>query len=198
MRLVHPWLVACVLLLAPISSEAAGVAGGMPPYQRLIEAVAQRHQLDPELFAALVDTESARRAGAVSEDGARGLAQLMPSTAERFKVVDPHNPEDNLDGAARYFSWLLERFDGDVVRALAAYNAGEGAVDRHDGVPPYQETRRFVANVLRRAGRPAPKALDGNGGGPAPAPASRAPRPVRLIELPDGRRLLTNIPESDR
>jgi soluble lytic murein transglycosylase-like protein len=165
----------------------------MRPYQRLIENVAARHGLEPDVFGALVDVESARRSDAVSEDGAQGLAQLMPATARRFKVVDPHNPEDNLDGAARYFSWLLDRFEGDLVLALAAYNAGEAAVDRHGGVPPFRETQGFVAKVLRRAERPVPD-LPGGSAEEASSPVPK-PRPVRLVTTPDGQVLLTNLPD---
>jgi soluble lytic murein transglycosylase-like protein len=198
MRTGVPWTGALLLaaLVWGVGAEAAAATGQMRPYQRLIESVAARHGLEPEVFGALVDVESARRADAVSEDGAQGLAQLMPATAARFKVVDPHNPEDNLDGAARYFSWLLDRFDGDLVLALAAYNAGEAAVDRHGGVPPYRETRGFVAKVLRRADRPVPE-LAGSTGAPRPRPDA-APRPIRLVTGPDGTPLLTNLPEKSR
>ncbi|MDQ7087122.1 MAG: lytic transglycosylase domain-containing protein [Acidobacteriota bacterium] len=155
----------------------------MAPYQRLIEQVAERHGLDPHLFSALVETESARRAGAVSSAGAVGLAQLMPETARRFGVLDPKNPEDNLEGAARYLRWLLDRFRGRVDLALAAYNAGEGAVDRHGGLPPYPETMTFVQKVMARAGLRQPS-------------VSPPPRPVRLLRRPDGSFLMTNRPVS--
>ncbi|RMG49188.1 MAG: lytic transglycosylase domain-containing protein [Acidobacteria bacterium] len=151
-----------------------------PPYQRLIERVARRHGLDPRLLAALVEEESAREPGAVSRAGAVGLAQLMPETARRFGVADPSDPEENLEGGARYLRWLLDRYAGDVVRALAAYNAGEGAVDRFGGVPPYPETRRFVRQVLRRAGLAAGR--------------RRAPAAARLLRAPDGTPVITNAP----
>jgi soluble lytic murein transglycosylase-like protein len=122
------------------------------PYQRLIEEVADRHGLDHKLLSALVDVESARNARAVSPKGARGLGQLMPGTAERFGVRDIHDPEDNLDGAAQYLRWLIGRYDGNLRLALAAYNAGEGAVDRRGTIPDYPETVAFVQKVLARAG----------------------------------------------
>jgi soluble lytic murein transglycosylase-like protein len=194
MRELPKCVLTCALVFV-LAGASVAADGTMPPYQRLIEEVAARHGLEADVFAALVDVESARRAGAVSEDGAQGLAQLMPATAERFKVVDPHNPEDNLDGAARYFSWLLERFEGELSLALAAYNAGEAAVDRHGGIPPYRETRGFVSKVLRKAGRPVPPDSEASA---EPPPHAREPRPVRLLTTPDGRRILTNIPDSRR
>ncbi len=143
----------CVAALLPSAASAA--RGGELPFQRLIERTALRHDLDPQLLAALVEVESARRADAVSPKGARGLAQLMPATARRLKVKDPHDPEENLDGAARYLKWLIRRYGGDLELALAAYNAGEGAVDRRGGIPNYPETISYVRNVLKRAGGPA-------------------------------------------
>ncbi|GAB4374658.1 MAG: hypothetical protein Kow0062_12890 [Acidobacteriota bacterium] len=154
-----------------------------PPYQRLIERVAARHRIDPKLFAALVEVESGRRADAVSHAGARGLAQLMPATAARFRVSDPHDPEENLEGAARYLRWLLSRYRGDLRLALAAYNAGEGAVDRAGGVPRFRETRAFVRRVLARAG------YDERG-----RPKPPEPEPVRIIRRGDGSLLITNLP----
>ncbi len=170
-------------LPAPAQSKAAleGVLGR--PYQRLIERVAERYQLDPYVFGALVDVESGRRADAVSPKGARGLGQLMPGTARRFGVDDVHDPEDNLDGSAQYLSWLLARYDGNLALALAAYNAGEGAVDRSGGVPNYPETRRYVRQVLDRAGlREA-----------AAKPAAEVPDRIRVVPQPGGKILLTNV-----
>jgi soluble lytic murein transglycosylase-like protein len=163
---------------APGATRAAAIG---KPYQLLIERTAERHQLDPLLLEALVEVESGRNAEAVSPKGARGLGQLMPATARRFDVSDVHDPEDNLDGAARYLAWLIDRYQGDLTLALAAYNAGEGAVDRHLGVPPYPETRAYVRKVLGRAGL---KARTGH---------PRGPDPVRLLRQADGTVLITNL-----
>ncbi len=168
------------LALAGGGSVMAKEPWQLKPYQRLIERVAARHALDPKLLGALVDAESAREADAVSHAGARGLAQLMPETARRFGVVHLDDPEENLEGAARYLKWLLARFDGRVELALAAYNAGEGAVDRHGGIPPYKETQRFVRKVMRRAG------LDLSG------QKRTSPKPARLLRSEAGRWVLTN------
>ncbi|WP_106160236.1 lytic transglycosylase domain-containing protein [Hasllibacter halocynthiae] len=105
-------------------------------------------RVSPALALAVMATESAGRAEAVSGAGAQGLMQLIPATAERFGVADPFDPSENVRGGIAYLDWLMRRFDGDAVLALAAYNAGEGAVDDHGGVPPFAETRTYVPKVL--------------------------------------------------
>jgi soluble lytic murein transglycosylase-like protein len=125
----------------------------VPPGGDLREAAAQaarRAGLDPELVIAVVSVESGFRPQAVSPKGAQGLMQLMPKTAESLGVEDAFNPEQNLDGGVRHLGQLLTLYNGDLERALAAYNAGEGAVHRHGGVPPYHETRAYVKKVLER------------------------------------------------
>ncbi|HEV7501892.1 MAG TPA: lytic transglycosylase domain-containing protein [Vicinamibacteria bacterium] len=117
----------------------------------LIVAAARRHHLDPELVRAVVSVESGFRPDAVSPKGAQGLMQLMPATARSLGVKDPFDPADNVDGGVRYLRALIDRYDGDVKRALAAYNAGMGAVARHGGIPPYPETLVYVSKVLQRA-----------------------------------------------
>lgn len=116
----------------------------------LATAAARRHGLDPDLVLAVVQVESGFRPDAVSPKGAQGLMQLMPGTANALGVADPLDPGQNLDGGARHLGALVNRYDGDLTRALAAYNAGEGAVARHRGVPPYRETRNYVKSVLKR------------------------------------------------
>lgn len=99
------------------------------------------------LLRAVIHAESAFRPGALSHANAQGLMQLIPATAERFGVADPWDPAQNIRGGAEYLAWLLRHFEGDVVKALAGYNAGEGAVRRHGGVPPYSETQAYVVRV---------------------------------------------------
>lgn len=118
------------------------------PYRDEITAAAREADLQPWLLVALVEAESAFDAGAVSRAGAMGLTQLMPSAAADQGVTDPFDPADNLRGGARHLRWLLDRFDGDLTLALAAYNAGPTTVDRCGGVPPYRETRSYIRRVL--------------------------------------------------
>ena len=113
-------------------------------------AAAKRHGLAPELVLAVVGVESAFKPDAVSHKGAQGLMQLMPGTAKELGVADALDPAQNLDGGTRYLRMLLAQYGGDVGRALAAYNAGPGAVKRYRGVPPYRETHHYIDRVLKR------------------------------------------------
>ncbi len=124
-----------------------------PPPQRivsLVQSMAPRYHLDPALVLVVIDAESGFKAGSVSNRGACGLMQLIPETAARFGVVDLFDPEDNLRGGMSYLRWLLARFEGDVQLALAGYNAGEGAVEAHGGIPPFSETQTYVRRILNR------------------------------------------------
>ena len=122
-------------------------------YAELFARTAKQHEIDPALLTAMAEVESAFDARAVSPMGACGLLQLMPDTADRFGVQDVFDAAQNVEGGARYLSWLLDRYEGRTDLALAGYNAGEGAVDRHQGIPPYGETRRYVRRVLDGAAR---------------------------------------------
>lgn len=132
---------------------AASVAPDPSGLHSVVESAALRAGLDPALFAALVEAESGYNPKAVSSAGAQGLAQLMPGTARSLGVRDPFDPEQNADGGARYLAQMLKEFGGDERLALAAYNAGPGAVRRHGGVPPFAETQRYVERVLAGAAR---------------------------------------------
>jgi soluble lytic murein transglycosylase-like protein len=131
---------------APTSSTGAGLKAGTP-YAAEISAAAAKHGVDPALLAGLVRQESNFNPNAKSPAGASGLTQLMPGTAAGLGVSDPTDPLQALDGGAKYLSQQLKAFDGDVARALAAYNAGPGAVQRFGGVPPYAETQNYVRKV---------------------------------------------------
>ena len=118
------------------------------PYDATIKAIARQHGVDYKLIKAMVQVESAFKPGAVSPKGARGLMQLMPGTARRYGVNNSFDPIQNLLGGVRYFKYLLELFNNNLTLALAAYNAGEGAVQKYKGIPPYKETRLYVQKVI--------------------------------------------------
>ncbi len=117
----------------------------------IIAAASRKHQVSPAFVKSIIAAESGFSQAAVSAKGAIGLMQLMPETAREFGA-DPSVPEQNVDAGAHYLSWLLKRYAGkrdSLKRAIAAYNAGPGAVERYRGIPPYRETRRYVTRVLR-------------------------------------------------
>ncbi|WP_407354392.1 lytic transglycosylase domain-containing protein [Luteimonas sp. R10] len=116
-------------------------------YRDEIAAAARRFGVEEAIVRAIIHAESAFNPNALSRVGAQGLMQLMPATAQRFGVGNPFDPGQNILGGVEYLAWLLKRFNGDLTLAAAGYNAGEGAVDRHGGVPPYSETRRYVERV---------------------------------------------------
>lgn len=150
-------------LLVPEGPDAVVEFNWKVPYRDLIQQVSSKYQLDPYLIAALVQQESGFNATAMSCDSAIGLTQMIPGTAALMGVTDPSNPRQSLDGGMRYLKRMLERFKGDVVLALAAYNAGPGNVEKYRGVPPFAETRDYVKRIMERyqekaSGRSAPVA----------------------------------------
>jgi soluble lytic murein transglycosylase-like protein len=126
---------------------AASRALRATPFDDLIARHAEANKLSPVLVRAVIQTESAFNPRAVSHVGAMGLMQLMPGTARELGVTDPFDADQNIRGGTKYLRALLDRFDGKIDLALAAYNAGPGAVERYDGVPPYRETRNYVAKL---------------------------------------------------
>ena len=138
------------------SGGSAGAAGSTVVQGRtvvdidfLVQKVGLRHNVDTDLIHAVIRQESNYDVFAVSVKGACGLMQLMPGTALRFGVKDIFDPAENVEGGVKYLRHLMDRYEGDRIRALAAYNAGEGAVDRYGGVPPYRETEDYVDRVRR-------------------------------------------------
>jgi Transglycosylase SLT domain len=129
---------------------------GSAAFTQEIRDTAERYGVDPVLVEAVIRAESAFNPWAVSRKGARGLMQLMPQTAIALGVRDSFNPRQNIDGGVRHLRYLLDRYPGNLSLAVAAYNAGEGAVDYHRGIPPYPETRQYVQKVLGRSGGAAP------------------------------------------
>jgi len=149
----------------------------------MIREVSGRYRVDPALVRAVIETESNWNSSAVSRKGAQGLMQLVPGTAHQLGVNNAFDPKQNLDGGVRYLHSLLERYNGDLDRALAAYNAGPHAVDRAGGIPQYRETRDYVQKVTDSYFRPGsdrlPRAFD-------------APRPIYREVDTDGRVVFTN------
>ena len=122
------------------------------PYGEIIDRVSAAHDVPPQLVRAMIRVESNYHVHARSQKGAMGLMQLMPDTARRFAVVVPYNPQQNIEGGIKYLKTLLDRFPT-VGVALAAYNAGEAAVDRFRGIPPYAETQNYVSQILHILGQ---------------------------------------------
>ncbi|HEX7533767.1 MAG TPA: lytic transglycosylase domain-containing protein [Syntrophales bacterium] len=120
----------------------------MSQYDDLIIRASEKHKIEPALIKAIIKAESNFNHRAVSPKGARGLMQLMPATASSVQVQDSFHPENNIEGGVRYLRYLLNYFNGNLPLALAAYNAGENAVIRHRGVPPYRETQVYIQRVL--------------------------------------------------
>src|SRR5258707_2487860 len=151
--------------------------------EKLVREAAERHSVDPALVRAVIETESNWNPSAVSRRGAVGLMQLIPTTAQRFGVNDLYSPQQNVDAGVKYLKTLLERYNGNLDLALAAYNAGEGAVDRAHGVPSFRETRDYVQRVQSAYFRPGSGRLDG---------AFINPRAIRKATNSGGRTIFTN------
>ena len=162
-------------------------------FDDLIAAAAAEHKLDPRLLKSVMLFESGFNPKAVSRKGARGLMQLMPKTAAQHGVRNVHDPAQNVEAGARHLSYLLDLYHGNLEKTLAAYNAGETAVERYGGVPPYDETRGYVSNILGAYnGR---SDLKGGFGRPsAQSFRSVKARPVRVVRDSNDRVLLTTGP----
>jgi soluble lytic murein transglycosylase-like protein len=165
------------------SVTSAAVLANREKIETMIREVSARYNVDPALVRAVIETESNWNSSAVSRKGALGLMQLVPGTARQLGVNNAFDPKQNLDGGVRYLHSLLERYNGDLDRALAAYNAGPGAVDRAGGVPRYRETREYVQKVTDSYFRPGSDRL---------AHAYDAPRPIYRTVADDGRVVFTN------
>src|SRR5580704_17666194 len=139
-------------LVRTMVSNVHPVAGktAPPAIDAAVRQIASQQSLPPELLHSVIQVESNYNSGAVSPKGAQGLMQLIPETARRFVVSDSFDPVENIQGGAKYLKYLLDLYQGDYPRALAAYNAGEKAVAKYGGVPSYAETQNYVAQVQKR------------------------------------------------
>jgi soluble lytic murein transglycosylase-like protein len=138
-------------VLPPV--PASGRFDAPPPHiERLVRTLAPQYQVSPQLALAIIAVESNFDVTAVSPKAAMGLMQLIPQTAKRFGVKNAFDAQENISGGLAYLRWLLAYFEGDVVLVAAAYNAGEGAVNQHRGIPPFDETREYVKRVMSRFG----------------------------------------------
>lgn len=158
-------------------------------FNELVATVAARHDLSPQLIHAVIKTESNYNPYAISPKGALGLMQLMPSTARRFSVDHVFDPQENIEGGARYLKYLLELYNGDYPLALAAYNAGEAAVAKYNGIPPFPETQNYVVQVKNNLEKLAAAAQVQQAPPPAaaqPAPPPSGPTHVQEVVDADG------------
>jgi soluble lytic murein transglycosylase-like protein len=148
-RLVRSFVRSSVPGVVPSTPQPkrAAVSGQLA---QTVDRIARQNQVSPQLIHSVIRVESNYDPYAVSPKGALGLMQLIPSTARRFGVSDVFDPADNIQGGARYLKYLLELYKGDKALALAAYNAGEGAVSHYGGIPPFPETRNYVTQVRKR------------------------------------------------
>jgi soluble lytic murein transglycosylase-like protein len=132
------------------ASKSMGKYGINQPVFSLVHKLAPQYQIDPDFVLAVISVESGFNTQAVSSKNAQGLMQLIPATAERFQVKNVFDPEENIKGGMAYLRWLLAFFKGNVALVAAAYNAGEGAVEKYKGIPPYPETINYVEKITAR------------------------------------------------
>ncbi len=172
---------------ATADPEPSAGGAGHANFAPLITSYAKQYGVDPDLVSAIIRVESNFDPKAVSSKNCKGLMQLHPDTVRRYGVLDVFDPAENIEGGVKFLSHLTDSFDRNLDLVLAAYNAGENAVRRHDGIPPYSETREYVSRVKSIFGH---DTLD-------PKPVRRPQRIVRMV-TPDGQVILTNTPVAER
>jgi soluble lytic murein transglycosylase-like protein len=178
---------------APVVGLQAAAQGGEPEadVNDLVDAASGRYRLDPDLVNSVIKAESGFNVRAVSPKGAQGLMQLMPETAMKLGVPDAFDPQANVEGGTKYLRELLERYNFDLVKALAAYNAGPQRVEQFGGVPPYFETRAYVARIVRDFNKK--KVAQRNA---AAQPAASSPKAAAAKKAAAGTRIATLKPPS--
>jgi hypothetical protein len=173
----------------PVVTPRSSPPKSSPQLEEVIHTISDRHHLDPDLVNSVIHAESGFNPHAVSPKGAQGLMQLMPQTASKLGVPNAFDPDANVEGGTRYLRELLERYNFDLVKALAAYNAGPERVQQYGGVPPYRETRAYVSRIVRDFNR---KKLDEHKAAVKAShaskpvhPRSTTPSPTKNAALPD-------------
>jgi len=177
-------------VISPISPPPPPVSKPHPEpsatVNKLVDSIARQHDLEPSLVDSVIRVESNYNTNAVSPAGAMGLMQLIPSTARRFGVNDTFHPQQNIEGGVRYLKYLMELYHGDERLALAAYNAGEGAVAKYKGIPPYPETQNYVYQVGKRLGQSREAERRAKSSAPEVKPVVHVPVIERTVDA-DGR-----------
>lgn len=172
------------------SEVAAPATAAAPPsnLQQAVDRIADRHGLSPELLHSVIKVESNYNPYAVSPKGALGIMQLIPATAQRFGVADVFDPIENIEGGARYLEYLIDMFHGNLMLAVAAYNAGENAVAKYGTVPPYAETQNYLRLVMEEAQKASAAKIREQKGQEKQAKAVTAPDGPHVQEIvqPDG------------
>jgi soluble lytic murein transglycosylase-like protein len=152
-KMLFTYLETCYACAALPNVDFGTVRLNTVAYSDEIRDAANRYGVDEAVVRAIIHAGSAFRPNARSHAGAQGLMQLIPATAARFGVADAYDPKQNISGGVQYLAWLMKRFDSDLTLVAAGYNAGEGAVQKYGGVPPYKETQRYVQRVGQLAER---------------------------------------------
>jgi soluble lytic murein transglycosylase-like protein len=178
----------------PAADVPARLSSRSEAFHHLILAASEKHGLSADLIEAVIACESDFDPRAVSRVGAQGLMQLMPATAAELGVADSFDPAQNIDGGSKHLASLLRSFEGDRRLAIAAYNAGEGAVRRAGGIPPFPETKRYVEKVQRYAGLRRVAGRSGPAATPAPPGYGGPSQSIRMERGTGGRIVLTNRP----
>lgn len=168
---------------APADSSALPKSINPDVLHQIVQETAQKNDVDPALVSAVISTESNWNTSALSSKGAQGLMQLVPETAQKLGVNNAWDPQQNIDGGVRYLHMLLDRYNGDLPKALAAYNAGPSAVDRWGGVPNYPETQEYVRKVTHTYFQP---------GSAEKSSSHAASKPIYRFATDDGRVIFTN------
>jgi soluble lytic murein transglycosylase-like protein len=170
---------------APTAADSRALPSSINPdvLHQIVQETAQKHDVDPALVSAVISTESNWNTSALSRKGAQGLMQLVPETAQKMGVYNAWDPQQNIDGGVRYLHMLLDRYNGDLPKALAAYNAGPSAVDRWGGVPNYPETQEYVRKVTHTYFQP---------GSANPSGSRAGSKPIYRFATDDGRVIFTN------